>query len=48
MYAYILSIAIYITFKIYILMQYLLINVRIIVLGTVEDTKMGVVDTNLP
>lgn len=38
------SIAIYITFKIYI-DAYLLINVRIILLGTVEDTKMGVVDT---
>lgn len=48
MYAYILSMAIYSTFKIYILMEYLLINVHIILLGIVEDTKMGAVDTNLP
>ena len=40
--------AIYSIFKIYILMEYLLINVCIILLGIVEDTKMGAVDTTCP
>lgn len=49
MYAYILSMDIYSSFKIlYILKEYLLINVCIVLLGIVEDTKMGTTDTDLP
>lgn len=49
-YAYILLIYIYSSFKkVYLLKKYLfLINVCIVLLGIMEDTKMGATDPDLP